>query len=89
MYHIKDTRHVPGELAVMAREYMKTLPLGWITVTQSCKTFISGIGFLEDTAEARELGPTIAEILKWEYDFDKADYHAASNCITVRSRAND
>jgi hypothetical protein len=89
MYHIKDTRHVPGELAVRAREYMKTLPLGWITVTQSCKAFTSGIGFLEDTAEARELGPTIAEILKWEYDFDKADYHAASNCITVRSRTDD
>lgn len=89
MYCITDTRTMIGDLATRAREYIKALPAGWLVVTQSYETFYSGIGFLEDSQEARELGPAIAEILRWEYDFDTATYHAASNCITVRSRITD
>ena len=89
MYHIKNTRYVPGDLAVRAREYLKTLPRGWLTVTQRCRAFTSSIGSLGDTPDARELGPTIAQILEWEYGFDEAEYYEASNSISVCSRADD
>ena len=84
-----ETRRITDELIVRAREYMKNLPRNWLTTTNSCKAFVSCIGFLDDTSEARELGPTIASLLYWEYGCERAQYHTTSNCITVRIKLED
>lgn len=86
MYCIRETRLIPGDTAKRAREYIKTLPKDWLSLIGICKAFYSVTGQLPDTDEAKELGPTIAEILKLEYDYTKAEYLCATNRIIATSR---
>ena len=78
-------RHT-GETLTKARNLINALPKGWLRLIVAGNKFYSAQGQLPDTIEARELGPTIAELLKSKYDYAEANYYPATNSIIVTSR---
>lgn len=66
-----------------AHDYLKNVPEDWFTVTVRGRKSYCAIATIEDSGEPDLLGPVIADILKNEYGYRKANYHMAKRCITI------
>jgi hypothetical protein len=72
-----------NSIKARAYDYLKNVPEDWFTITVIGRKLYCATATIEKSDEPDLLGPVIADILKNEYGYRKANYHTAKSSITI------